>query len=510
MSIVGNAFRRNAKYLTDKRALSWAGGSRTWGELYTRTNRLAQALSELGLRKGDHVSLLLKNQPEFVESFLACHLLGTPVTPNNVRYKAAELVYQLGNSDARILLFDSSFLPLIQAVRAELPNPIQYICVDRPANVDWARSYEELVVGAAALPSLPEVVDQDLGYILYTSGTTGRAKGAMITYSGMAHLLFEVSLDVGLGGTDVSLAASPLYHIAGHGFLLLAPLLVGAEVILLPDFSPAAFLEIVQRHRVTWTFLVPTMAAAILQLGDKIRDVASLRKVLFTGAVLPQKIKLDWAKTFPDVLMWENYGSTEMGNVCRLGPARIIAKDTSCGMPVLTQDVRLLSPSTNHDVPPGEVGEVCVKGATVIQGYYKNAAETEKTIVGGWFHSGDLGRLDEDGYLYIVDRVKDLIISGGVNIYPIEVEAVLISHPAVAAVAVIGLPDDYWGEAVTAIIVPKAGTSVTEPDIISFCGDRLADFKKPKRVFFTDTLPLTGSGKVLKHELRAQYRSRQQ
>lgn len=507
MNLLRNAMVKYAMTLGDKVAVVDGEERVTYRELNNEVNRLANALYDMGLRKGDKISILFYNSLHYIEAFLAIHKIGLVYVPNNFRYVARELQYQVDHSDSVTLIYGGEFNELVSSIKGSLPKVKYFICADGSQCPPGILDYEELKSRYSA-EEPPEVIvgPDDLQSILYTSGTTGLPKGVTHTYhAGIFIGANEVAFDCKLTTEDVFLGSPPFYHIAGHCFCLATPIALGARIVVMKSFNPEEALRLIQDEKITYMFVVPTMGAAILRLGEKISqyDTGSLRVWFSTAAILNEVTKNRMKYYFPHVNVYDNYGSTETLNITRLDPMDFSRKAACQGLPVLTQQVTLLD-DFGKKTPSGEVGEVCVKGVAVTCGYYKNPAETEKANAAGWFHTGDLARLDGEGYLYIVDRKKDMIISGGVNIYPVEIEAQLCQYEKVQEVAVIGVPDVYWGEAACAVIVPTPGQECTKEEIMSFSAQRLAGYKKPKHIVFLDSLPKNPSGKVLKRELRKQ------
>lgn len=353
----------------------------------------------------------------------------------------------------------------------------------------------------------PEVfVDShDTAILMYTTGTEAQPKGVMTSHLNYFMSTMHLINDVGYNRQDVSLLSIPLFHVAGTVLGLVA-LTIGAKLVLQYAPNPQEILELTQREKVTYWVYPPTLYNALPMMpGFKDFDLSSLRKCISFGGGLPKVTLERWAAINPN-LEWRNYyGQTESSPLGTTSlPETFNEKMESIGIPDLTAAIRIVDADGN-EVPVGEVGEIVMRSPAVMKGYFKDEAKTEETLRDGWLHTGDLGRMDEDGYFYFVDRIKDMIKSGGENVSSLEVEGALMRHPKVAAAAVIGLPDEYWGEAVSAVIVPRPGQSVTPEEVVAFCKEQLAGYKVPKKVFLVDSLPMTASGKVLKRQLRDQY-----
>ena len=430
---------------------------------------------------------------------MASHKLGATMTPVNVRYKARELRHQLRHSGANTLIFDAEYATVVADVRSDALVEC-YVCIGDPVP-DWAVSYERFIADAGyEEPPQPNIGPDDPSAILYTSGTTGVSKGVPMFYWGGLYVgAMETNLDVGLTRRDVSLCVAPLFHQAAHCFVLLMPLMVGGKVVILPKFDPDACVRAIAKHDITFTFLVPTMTDELLHSPLlKIHDTSTLSKLLSSGSAITEPMKRALLETFPRIEIFENYGATESFNSTRLMPQDVIRKEKCAGLPIPTQQVRIVD-HENRDVEVASVGEIIVKGPATFRGYL-NAAEGSDNVIDadGWFHTGDLGRFDEEGFIYIVGRAKEMIKSGGENIYPREIEEVILEIEGVRDCAVVGLPDAYWGEIVCAAVVRDETSDLTGEDIVAACIAELAGYKKPKRVEFFDNLPRNPAGKVVK------------
>jgi len=498
VNFVRNLLVRNALAFGPRPALIEGARTTTHAELDARVNRCANALRRFGVGKGMVISLYARSSTEFAEIFFASHKLGATITAVNTRYKQRELEHQLRHSGASLVLFHKDFVRAIDELRPTLPAR-HYIAVggDTPA---WAENYEALMQDADAKEPPPvSIGPDDRAAILYTSGTTGISKAVATRYwAGLYLGALETNNDVGLTQHDVTLSAAPLFHQAAHAFNLLMPLSTGGTVVLHDHFDAAAVLESIERHGVTFAFMVPTMIEAVLQAPERAsRDVRTFGKLLSSGSALPERTKHGLLAAFPGIAIFENYGATESFNTARLLPSDVLRKQNSAGLPIPTQQVRLVD-REGQVVPRGSVGEIVVRGPTVFTGYFNPPAGTEPALdAEGWFRTGDLAREDDEGYLYIVGRAKEMILSGGENIYPREIEEVLKAIPGVADCACIGLPDPYWGEVVCACIV-RTGDAPAAQDVIAVCAKELSDYKKPRQVVFLDELPRNAAGKVVR------------
>jgi len=512
MNILRNALIRNSHSYSDKIAIIFNKTRMTYREVNDRVNIVANGLRELGVRKGMKVSLLFKNQPEFVESFLALQKLGVTIVPLNFRLVGRELSYQINNSESSALIFDFEFAEMIQDMRDKgQTEGVERYIVTGGDDIDMGEriySYEHFFKAFDPdEPSFVEINEDDIFLLQYTSGTTGLPKGAGYRFYSTHLALMEAILEMGVMDADIILCVAPLFHVAGWGYGLFMGIMQGATIVIRKSFDPKDVVETIEREKITAGFLVPTMATAMLEAGNlEQHDVSSFRKWFSTAEALPEGTKRGLREFFPNARIWENYGSTEAGNVSRLS-YRVVDRKRACvGLPVITQQVRVVDDG-GKDVKAEEVGEIVVKGPSVIKEYYNNPKETKEAFTeNGWFRTGDLGRFDGEGYIYLVGRKKDMIISGGENIYPKEVENVLLEVPGIADAAVIGIPDAKWGESVCAVVVLELGETIGESEIIDFCKENLASYKKPKCVRFAESLPKNPSGKVLKHVLREQYK----
>jgi fatty-acyl-CoA synthase len=490
-------------------AIRFNGDSIAWGQLDDRLHRLAAGLISRGVSKGDRVAILMTNRPEFVEIALAANAVGAIGVPLNFRLAPEEVAYILGDSGSSVVVTDPVLQPLATAAIASLTEPPLLVVVGLDPAVDGdAIGYDELV---ADQPHEPEFIDErDVALIMYTSGTTGRPKGAMLTHLNLLMQSITSIRTSRIQGDDVvSLCNVPLFHIAGIGGMPVS-LLVGAKTVIMPTglFDAESTLEVVETEKVTSLFLVPAQWQVLCAHPDATRRCASLRTIAWGAAPASVKLLEDMARVFPHTEIISVFGQTEMSPVTTSLPGtEAVRKIGSVGKVIPTIVARVVDDEMN-DVKPGEVGEIVYRGPTLMAGYWNAPEATDDAFAGGWFHSGDLVREDEDGFLYVVDRKKDMIISGGENIYCAEVENVLASHPGIAEVAIIGAPHERWGETPLAVVVPAdADAPPTLEDLVEFSRDRLASYKKPTVVVLVEALPRNASGKVLKHELRARFGS---
>ncbi len=501
---------RNAKLYPDKPAIICGDRRVTFGELDLRINRLVNALLSRGVRKGDRISILAKNCVEYFEVYGAAEKGGFIIVPLNFRLQPHELAQLINDSGASVLFVEAEYLATINSIRDLVPSVASFVSI-RGEAADY-ESYEEILRDASPEDADVQINDDDVVYIIYTSGTTGLPRGAMHTHRGQVEDARTMALELGARPIDIYLSAMPFYHIGGRA-VSLTHFYMGAANVVMRDFDAEGMLKLIQEERATCVQVVPTMLAFALDLPNvRSFDLSSLRTIFYASAPMPVALLRCCIDVFGNIF-FQAYGQTESGPLTTVlqkeahvpnGSERETKRLASCGVPALDVEVRVVD-AHGQDVKPGDVGEIITRSDWIMKGYWNKPELTEQTVRNGWLHTGDMATVDEDGFIYIVDRKKDMIISGGENIYPREIEEVLYGHPAVLEAAVIGVPDEKWGESVEAIIVLKSGASATESEIIEYCKASLASYKKPKSVEFVASLPKTPSGKILKRELRARY-----
>ncbi|MFJ9614395.1 acyl-CoA synthetase [Streptomyces noursei] len=487
---------RRARKTPHRTALLHGSTTVTHGELHQRTTRLAHALRAAGLRRGDRVAYLGPNHPSFLEALFAAGLLGTAFVPLNTRLTAPELAHQIRDSGAAALLHSPGCAALADAVRAATGL--------RTVLPAAGPAYEDLLAAAATTPIDEPVTHDDLALIMYTSGTTGRPKGAMLTHGNLTWNAVNVLVDLDLLADETALVAAPLFHTAALNMLALPVLLKGGRCVLVESFDPGGTLDLVERHQVTAMFGVPTMFDRIARHPRwATADLSSLRLLNCGGSPVPTPLIAAYQAR--GLTFLQGYGMTEAApGTLFLDAEHAVTKAGSAGVPHFFTDVRVVRPDLSP-VDVGETGEVVVRGPHVMPGYWGRPEETAAAFTDGWFRSGDAARIDADGYLTIVDRIKDVIISGGENVYPAEVEDALLAHPDVAECAVIGVPDATWGEAPRALVVPRPGTTPRPDDLLASLRGHLAKYKIPKSLVLVAELPRTSAGKLLKHRLRTEH-----
>jgi fatty-acyl-CoA synthase len=473
-------------------------------QLLGRVRLVARALIDSGVERGDVVALLLKNRLEFLELILATNAVGATWLPLNFRLAADEWRYILDHAGARALVTELEFHEPIGAIRDQLASLSTLWTVDEQVPTGW-HGYEQLLERArgAPLSEFAELGLQDVQRLMYTSGTTSRPKGVPITYGNLHWKNVAHIVEFGLTADDRTLIAGPLYHVGGLDLPATGVFYAGGSLVVLPRFDPELVMRTIERERITNVWLPPSMVNMVLELdaGDRY-DVSSLRLIISGGEKMPEPLVEKILRLFPDTWFADAYGLTEtVSGDTFLDRGSVLAKLGSVGRPVPHLEIRIEA-DDGHELTPGETGEICLRGPKVFSGYWRDPDATATALRDGWFHTGDVGRLDSDGYLYVEDRKKDLIISGGENVASPEVERVLYEHPGVLEAAVIGQPHQRWGEVPMAFVVRRPEHELSESELIDFCSHKLARFKVPKRVEFIDALPRTPSGKVLKRILR--------
>ncbi|MEV0149894.1 MULTISPECIES: long-chain-fatty-acid--CoA ligase [unclassified Nonomuraea] len=509
---ISDQLARHARSTPDAVALRMDGVDRTYREVDARVTRLAHALRERGVDRGDRVAVLTFNGLETVETYFACARLGAVCVPLNFRLHADEVAYQLADSGAVLAVVEAALVPAF--AQAWKDAPAVRHCLVAGEGGEPAGNIERYEDALRAAPATDVDVVADLhapAFIMYTSGTTGRPKGAVLTHYNLLIQTMSRIAHVGLPpDCRTWLINTPLFHIGGLAALL-SSVLLGARTVIARSgrFDPAGTVDLLERERIGFCFLVPAQWQAVCDVpGIKDRDLSSLRMISWGGAPATRTLLHRMIDTFPDAKLSSTFGQTECSAVTTvLRGEDALRKLGSVGTPMLNVEVRVVDEQMN-DVPQGEIGEIVYRGPSIMSGYWNKPAETAEAFAGGWFHSGDLVRQDEDGYIYVVDRLKDMIISGGENIYCAELEEAISAHPKVAEVAVVGVPDDRWGETPLAVVVPaRSSDSPTAEEIGQWCRSRLAAYKVPRHLAVLPELPRNASGKVRKNELRERARS---
>jgi fatty-acyl-CoA synthase len=509
--LLGEIMARNARKFPDKEALIHGKTRLTYKQLNARINRLAHALLGLGIGKGAKVAILSHNCHQFLEAYFALAKIGGVAVPLNFRLATDELKYIINHSEAEALIVLETLSDTVKNIRRDLPQVKHYISIsDKP--LDGMLHYESWIAGYPDDEPLVLVEEEDPVFIMYTAGTTGRPKGAVLTHKNemVQWMLMGMFIRTEPAVADMTeyraLAAPPIFHLAAFGFCQFV--FFDGQTVVLPTqvFDPAEVMRLIEDENINVVLLIPVMAFFILLLPDMGKyDTRSLRVWISGAAILPTETRKQISQCFPNVNIFDLFGQTEMSPVvCGLRPSDVAGHEASVGKAIPFVEIRLVDDNDN-DVPVGAVGEAVYRGPTVMKEYYRDPEATARAMRNGWFHSTDLFRQDNEGFLYVVDRKKDMIVSGGENIYPAEVEEVIYRHSKVVECAVIGVHDDQWGESVKAVVVCKKGESVTEEEIIEHCKEHLASYKKPRSVDFVDSLPRNAAGKVLKTVLRQEY-----
>jgi acyl-CoA synthetase (AMP-forming)/AMP-acid ligase II len=501
----------------DRTAIVFEGERFTFSQLNERANRMANALLGLGVEKGDKVTILQVNCNEYVEAYYGAAKIGAIFVPLNFRAKQEELSHMINHSEASVLLVGERYIEQVNSMRPELPLVKHYISID--GKQEDMLDYEELITSASDEEVFVDIADEDITILMYTAGTTGLPKGVPLIHSSFSVYVLENVTPADPEIEETNILTMPLYHVAGVQALLAATY-GGRALAMMRQFEVNEWLETVQREKANRAMLVPTMLKRVIDHPDFARyDLSSLKVITYGAASMPFEVIKKAIELFPGVNFINAFGQTETAStITTLGPDDHIIEGTeeekekklrrltsSIGRQMSDIEMKIIDEAGN-DLPLGEVGEIVARGPRVMSGYWKDAEKTAKAITAdGWLHTGDMGYMDEEGYFYLAARADDLIIRGGENISPEEVENTLYSHPAVEEAAVIGVPDPEWGQQPRAIVVLKEDKAATAEELIEFCRERLASFKRPRSVIFVDELPRTSTGKILKRMLREQY-----
>jgi acyl-CoA synthetase (AMP-forming)/AMP-acid ligase II len=505
MPTIASTLRATARRVPDTVALTFGERRSTYRELDAQVDRTATTLARLGLAKGDRFALMATNSDAFVVAFYAALRLGAIFVPINPASAPPELRYLLEDSGATVFVHDPAVAATVGATRATGLPPTTRHVLALPELADLAA---QAATGTGQVPD--DVTESDDALILYTSGTTGKPKGALFDHHRVMWASVNFIASCGMRVGDRFLHVAPLYHAAELGIMLMPGTMIGATHVVLPGFDPGKVLDALESERITMFFGVPTMFQFLLRQPDATRrDLSAWRTGLFGAAPMPASAVEQLVTTWPQVNFMQLCGLTEAG------PGGIYADveqvkarpDASGRQALLFTEARVADP-VGGDVEPGGVGELLLRGATIMKGYWNKPAETAEAIRDGWLHTGDLARRDADGYLTLVDRLKDLIITAGRNVYSVEVESVLAAHPDIADVAVVGRPHPDYGESIVAVVTPREGATVTLEDVKAFCADKIARYKIPHDLV-VGAIPRTPSGKILKHQLRDRVREAQ-
>lgn len=502
-----NQIALHATTSPDGPALRFLGKTTSWGELHWRVERLADALARRGVGEGDRVMILMLNNTEYIESVFAINTLGAIAVPVNFRLTPPEIAYQVGDSGATVIITDTVLAPLVGAVSTLTDALATRIVVGAPTG-DETLGYEDLLAEDGAPHEQRDIAEDSAALIMYTSGTTGNPKGAVLTHLNMNSQALTCIRAMHYRTDDVAFCASPLFHIAGLGSVA-ACFVLGTLTVIHPlkAFDVTEVLDAWEREGATSVFLVPAQWQLVCADPTVAQRDLRLRVISWGAAPASDTVLHAMAETFPNALNVAVFGQTEMSPItCVLDGEDAIRKLGSVGKPIPTIATRIVDDEMN-DVAPGEIGEIVYRGPTLMREYWNNPRATADAFAGGWFHSGDLVRRDEEGFVYVVDRKKDMIISGGENIYCAEVENVLFAHPRIREAAVIGRADDRWGEVPVAVVAVEDGDEISLTELAPHLDAHLARYKHPKALVVVEALPRNAGGKVVKHELRAQHGS---
>lgn len=522
--------RDNAGIAPNKAAINFYGREISFQELDTQTDKLANALGDLGLKKGDRACLFLENSPQFVIGYFSILKAGGVVVAANPMFKEEELKYEIDDSSAKIIIAQDILYPKVNKVREDAglshviltsfwdylpPHPSIHLHPSMQAPKDrFPKTYDLLELMDAYRPEPPRInfnLKEDLALLQYTSGTTGFPKGAMITHYSLLYNVVGSAIWLGIQESDIHLSILPFFHVTGMVHSMCMPVYTRTMNVLLSRFDPQATVEAIQKYRCTTWTSITTMNVAVINYPDIEKyDLSSLKRCRSGGAPIPEEILRKW-RAIVGTELGEGYGLSETISQTHMNPVSNL-RYGSIGLPTFGVDCRIVDVETGRELPLGEEGELLIKGPMVMKGYWNRPEETEEVLKENWLATGDIARMDDEGYFYIVGRKKDLIKASGFSVYPVEVENFLYRHPAVKEVAVIGVPDPYRGENIKAFIIlkPEYKNKVKEEEIIAWCKGKMAAYKHPRIVEFVEELPKTSSGKVLKRVLRENELARRQ
>jgi long-chain acyl-CoA synthetase len=511
MSSLPQIIRHTVQLRGDKTATRFGGRSQTWREFQDRIACLASGLHGLGIEEGDRIAVLALNSDRYYEFYFGVSWAGAVFVPVNTRLAPAEFVHWLNDSGSKAVFVDDSFLEAIAEIRDQLETVQHLVYMGDGEQPDGCLAFEDLVANhAPAGPS--DRGGDDMAGLFYTGGTTGKSKGVMLSHRNLTYNVLQSLAYIPINENDALLHAAPMFHVA-DGFFCMIGATLGCSNVIVPAFEPTLVLRTLQDEEISAALLVPTMINMMVNSpGIADYDLSKLHKLLYGASPMPEAVIMKTIEVIPHVDFYQAYGQTEASPIITvMGPeyhttkGPFAGKINGAGRAVAGVDLAIFDEDGKR-LPVAEVGEICIRGENVMLGYWNLPEVTAETLRGGWLHTGDGGRLDEDGLLFIVDRVKDMIVSGGENLYSAETEQAVYQHPAVAECAVIGIPHESWGEQVHAIVVLKPGESLTERELLDHCKTLIAGFKCPGSVKFREQpLPLSGAGKILKKDLRAPY-----
>lgn len=511
--ILTTGLMRNAIVMPEKEAIVDGDYRFTYAQFAGRVAKLKMSLAEAGIQRRDRVAVLMLNDFRYIELLFGVTALGAILVPLNYRLAPEELAFILQDAGAKALVLHREFLKTLPYLREQVPTLSHFVVADEgPVDGEELESYEAWIARAPDVPHCysADVHEDEVAGLFYTGGTTGRSKGVMLTHRNMVSNFYHTAVLTGVSQHSRYLHAAPMFHLA-DGASMVSITIVGGTHCVIRSFTPKALMQAIEAYKVTSTLLVPTMLGMVMNDPDfKKYDVSSLERVTYGAAPMPLPLLKQVMREFPGIQLVQGYGMTEASpSLTQLTAEYHVVSEgerderrlLSAGKPVLGVEVRVVD-EKGQDVPIGQVGEVIARGDNIMKGYWNLPEETGAVLKNGWYYTGDMGKFDEDHFLYIVDRKKDMIISGGENIYCPEVENILYQHPDVMEVAVVGAPDEKWGEAVVAVVVKKTGSTLNEQELIDFARGKLAGYKTPKRIAFASELPKSGAGKILKRHIR--------
>jgi acyl-CoA synthetase (AMP-forming)/AMP-acid ligase II len=501
----------------DRTAISFEGMRFSYGDLSERSNRLANALMGMGVQKGDMVAVLQVNCSEFVETYFAVAKVGAIFVPLNFRAKSDELSYMVSNCEAKVLFVGERYVDMVNEFRPQCPHTKHFICYERKQ--DGMGAYSEVLAAASPEEVFTEIDDDDVTILMYTAGTTGRPKAVPLTHNSFSTYVLSNVTPVDIEIEETNILTVPLYHVAGVQAVM-AAIYGGRTLAMMRQFEVRDWMNTVQEEKANRAMLVPTMLKRVIDEPDFGKyDLSSLRVITYGAAPMPFEVIKKAIEVFPGVMFINAFGQTETAStITTLGPEDHVITGTeeekakklkrlqsSIGRPMDDVEIKIVDDDLK-EMPTGEVGEILARGPRVMSGYWKDAEKTAKALTpDGWLRTSDKGYVDDEGYIYLAGRGDDMIIRGGENISPEEVENVLYAHPSIEEAAVIGVPDPDWGQEPKAIVVLKKGLTATAEEIMEFCREKLSSFKRPRYIAFIDELPRTSTGKVLKRDLRASH-----
>ncbi|MEW6996985.1 long-chain fatty acid--CoA ligase [Colwelliaceae bacterium BS250] len=512
--IFTQAIQRNAQVYKNQIALKCADRTHTWGELEDRIARLAAGLQVNGVKPGDRVAILALNSDRYLEFYYATAWVGAVMVPLNTRWSIKENEYALNDSGSVMLMVDDTFLKSGNELKQACGLVNNFVYLGDNNTPEGMLNYEEVIASNLPISAFESSTTDMLG-IFYTGGTTGFPKGVMLSHKNIWVSSIAIMTEMNFNNRDLGsmmMVAGPMFHLAA-GAMCWSSVIGGVPITVVPAFNVDDVLTCIERDKVTDCLLVPTMISMLL--ADKAlatADLSTLKQIIYGASPMPEGTLLEAMEKIPTVGFIQAYGQTELAPACSLLPAKyhtlegpLSGKIRSAGRPVFTLNVSIRD-EHNNELATNQIGEICAKGENVMMGYWNNPEQTSAALANGWLHTGDAGYIDEDGFIFLVDRVKDMIVSGGENVFSAEVESALSKHPDVHEVAVIGIPCQQWGEAVHAIVRLKPDTSNEEQNIITFCREYIAGYKVPRSIEFrNEPFPITGAGKIQKNELREVY-----